>query len=108
VAQQKRRITELARVLDVTQPRVTSVGGSLVDERLRRRRAEPRDGRAVVLKPTESGGKLPRERFRRVAESPRTLVADRVRDVDALLGAESNTLHDPVGELEAAEAGTRR
>jgi DNA-binding MarR family transcriptional regulator len=110
VAQHPRRITELSQVLNLTQPRVTTVVASLVDQGLLRRAADPDDGRAVVLELTARGVEVAGERRRRVSESLRTLLADRTPDADALIGAAAAHLHNLVGELEAAlaEAAMRR
>jgi DNA-binding MarR family transcriptional regulator len=104
VAQHPRRITELSQVLNLTQPRVTIVVGSLVDQGLLRRVADPGDGRAVVLELTARGAEVARERRRRVSESLRTLLAGRTADADALIEATAAHLRDLVGELEAALA----
>ena len=110
VAQHPRRITELSQVLNLTQPRVTIVVGSLVDQGLLRRTADPDDGRAVVLELTSRGIEVARERRRRIAESLQTLLADRTPDSDALIEATATHLRSLVGELEAAlaEAVVRR
>jgi DNA-binding MarR family transcriptional regulator len=60
VAQHPRRITELSQVLNLTQPRVTIVVASLVDQGLLRRTADPGDGRAVVLELTARGVEVSR------------------------------------------------
>jgi DNA-binding MarR family transcriptional regulator len=110
VAQHPRRITELSQVLNLTQPRVTIVVASLVDQELLRRTADPGDGRAVVLELTARGVEVARERHRRVSESLQTLLADRTPDSDALVEATATHLRDLVSELEAAlaEAAVRR
>jgi DNA-binding MarR family transcriptional regulator len=110
VAQHPRRITELSQVLNLTQPRVTIVVGSLVNQGLLRRAADPDDGRAVVLELTSRGIEVARERRRRISESLRTLLAGRTPDSDALIEAAAAHLHNLVGELEAAlaEAVVRR
>jgi DNA-binding MarR family transcriptional regulator len=97
-------------VLNLTQPRVTIVVASLVDQGLLRRTADPGDGRAVVLELTARGVEVARERHRRVSESLQTLLADRTPDSDALIEATATHLHDLVSELEAAlaEAAVRR
>ena len=104
VAQHPRRITELSQVLNLTQPRVTIVVASLVDQGLLRRTADPGDGRAVVLELTARGVEVAHERHRRVSESLQTLLADRTPDSDALIEATATHLHNLVGELEAALA----
>jgi DNA-binding MarR family transcriptional regulator len=104
VAQHPRRITELSQVLNLTQPRITTVVGSLVDRGLLRRTADPDDGRAAVLELTPRGIEVARERRRRISESLRTLLADRTPDADALIEATATHLHNLVGELEAALA----
>jgi len=104
VAQHPRRITELSQVLNLTQPRITTVVGSLVDRGLLRRTADPDDGRAAVLELTPRGIEVARERRRRISESLRTLLADRTLDADALIEATATHLHNLVGELEAALA----
>jgi DNA-binding MarR family transcriptional regulator len=110
VAQHPRRITELSQVLNLTQPRVTIVVASLVDQGLLRRTADPCDGRAVVLELTARGVEVARERHRRVSESLQTLLADRTPDSDALIEATATHLRDLVSELEEAlaEAAVRR
>jgi DNA-binding MarR family transcriptional regulator len=110
VAQHPRRITELSQVLDLTQPRVTIVVASLVDQGLLQRTADPGDGRAVVLELTARGVEVARERHRRVSESLQTLLADRTPGSDALIEATATHLRDLVSELEAAlaEAAVRR
>jgi DNA-binding MarR family transcriptional regulator len=104
VAQRPRRITELSQVLNLTQPRITTVVGSLVDRGLLRRTADPDDGRAAVLELTPRGIEVARERRRRISESLRTLLADRTPDADALIEATATHLRNLVGELEAALA----
>jgi DNA-binding MarR family transcriptional regulator len=110
VAQHPRRITELSQVLNLTQPRVTIVVASLVDQGLLRRTADPCDGRAVVLELTARGVEVARARHRRVSESLQTLLADRTADSDALIEATATHLRDLVSELEEAlaEAAVRR
>jgi DNA-binding MarR family transcriptional regulator len=100
----------LSQVLNLTQPRVTIVVGSLVNQGLLRRAADPDDGRAVVLELTSRGIEVARERRRRISESLRTLLAGRTPDSDALIEAAAAHLHNLVGELEAAlaEAVVRR
>ena len=110
VAQHPRRITDLSQVLNLTQPRITAVAGSLVDQGLLQRTGDPDDRRAVVLELTPRGIDVTRERRRRIAESLQTLLAERTPDADALIEATATHLHHLVGELEAAlaEAVVRR
>jgi DNA-binding MarR family transcriptional regulator len=102
VAQHPRRITELAQFLDLTQPRVTVVVGSMVEQGLLRRMSDPADGRAVVLALTEQGAAVSRARRRRVAHTLHELLADQSVDADALIEAAAAGLHALVGELESA------
>jgi DNA-binding MarR family transcriptional regulator len=102
VAQHPRRIVDLSRVLNLTQPRITAVVGALVDQGLLQRTADPDDRRAVVLELTSRGIDVTRERRRRIAESLQTLLAERTPDADALIDTTATHLHHLVGELEAA------
>jgi DNA-binding MarR family transcriptional regulator len=102
VAQRPRRITDLAQFLDLTQPRVTVVVGSMVDQGLLRRVSDPADGRAVVLELTEQGAAVSRARRRRIAHTLHKLLADQPVDTDALIDAAATALHALVGELESA------
>jgi DNA-binding MarR family transcriptional regulator len=102
VAQRPRRITDLAQVLDLTQPRVTVLVGSMVEQGLLRRMSDPADGRAVVLELTKQGAAVSRARRRRIAHAMQKLLADQPVDADALIEAAATALHALVAELESA------
>jgi DNA-binding MarR family transcriptional regulator len=69
VAERPRRITELARLVGLTQPRITTLVQALEERGLVARAPDPGDGRAVLVEITGEGGALLAERRERIADA---------------------------------------
>jgi DNA-binding MarR family transcriptional regulator len=63
-----KRLTELARIEQVKAPTMTKIVAGLEAEGLVKRRADPRDARAISLAPTQRGTRLLHEGRRRRVE----------------------------------------
>jgi DNA-binding MarR family transcriptional regulator len=101
VAEQPRRITELARHVGVTQPRVTTVVQSLEERGLLSREPDPDDGRAVRVALSDAGRELVEARQRRIGEALAASLAEQRLDAGEVVADAAATLRVVVGALES-------
>jgi DNA-binding MarR family transcriptional regulator len=102
ISERPRRITELARFIGLTQPRITTVVQSFERRGLTRREPDPRDGRAVQIRLTERGRTLIEERHRRVADALVASLSEQRVDAEQLVADAAATFGVLVRALEPA------
>lgn len=85
VAERPRRITDLVRLVGLTQPRITTVVQSLEQQGLTLREADPADGRAVRIQLTDRGRALIEERQRRVSDALIASLSEQRLDADEVV-----------------------
>jgi DNA-binding MarR family transcriptional regulator len=101
VAERPRRVTELARFVGVTQPRVTTVVQALEERGLVCREADPADGRAVRVTLSEAGRDVVEARRRRIGDALLASLAQQRLDAGEVVADAAATLRVVVGALEA-------
>jgi DNA-binding MarR family transcriptional regulator len=101
VAERPRRITELARFVGLTQPRITTLVQSLEERGLVSREADPDDGRAVRVALSEAGRDLVEARQRRIADALVASLGQQRLDAGEVVADAAATLRVLVGALES-------
>jgi DNA-binding MarR family transcriptional regulator len=100
VAERPRRITELARLVGVTQPRITTLVQSLEERGLLSREPDPDDGRAVRIALSQDGRELFEARQRRIGVALAASLAEQRLDAGEVVADAAATLRVVVGALE--------
>jgi DNA-binding MarR family transcriptional regulator len=104
VAERPRRITELARLVGLTQPRITTLVQALEERGLVTREPDPGDGRAVLVGLSEEGRALVVARRRRIADA----LTERGLDAGEVVAGAAATLRVVLGALEGQSESSNR